>query len=210
MSSFEDLARSEIELQEGFRQWIADRIEVIHQTTTAAEVLRRNGVRLRYDGQRPEQMFCPFHGNSKSMAARFHPSDARRSDHVWCFVCNEQWDCITLFKKFASYEGKFSGLLRLMERDYGIIPPEIPEISFGKEVAREELDQVAQMLGVCERRLFGARGAFAMRGFLALGSILDRVTYGINAGTVSLPKARETLQTVLTKIGEKGSACLGD
>jgi hypothetical protein len=180
---------------------------MIHATASAADVLRRNGVSLRYGGQRAEQIFCPFHGNSKTPAARFHPPDAKRSDHVWCFVCNEQWDAITLFKKFANYTGKFSGLLRLIERDYGITPPEAPSAVPDDEPAEHELAEAHVMLDVCERRLVSSRRAFEMKGYLVLGSVLDRITHGLDAGTLPLPTARETMQRVLDKIGEKRRVC---
>ena len=204
---FDREARQEIEGQELFRSWRAGRIEVIHQTVTAADVLSRNGVKLRYSGKRPEQIFCPFHGNTKSMAARYHPADARKPDHVWCFVCNKQWDCIELFKKFENYTGKFSGLLRTIERDYGITPPEVPTVVPDDDSNEREWAEIALMMEVCERRLKSARAAFELRSYLILGSVLDKLQHGINAGTVRLPKAQETMQRVLDKIGEKRRAC---
>lgn len=209
-SHYEAEARREIEQQEGFRRWIAERITTIHATASAADVLRRNGVKLRYGGKRPESIFCPFHGNTKTMAARFHPADSRKPDHVWCFVCNEQWDCISLTKKFEGYTGKFSGLLRIIERDYGITPPEAPPIVPDDEPDERELASVLLDLDVCERRLKMARRAFGMQGYLILGSVLDRVTHGLNAGTVPLSKAKETLRLVLDKIGEKERTCPAD
>ena len=206
-NKYEDEARREIEQQEGFRRWIAERIAVIHAAATAADVLRRNGVKLRYGGQRPESIFCPFHGNTKSMAARFHPADARKPDHVWCFVCNEQWDAISLTKRFENYTGKFSGLLRIVERDYGITPPEAPPIGSDDEPDANELADVTLMLESCERMLKRGRRAFEMKGYLILGSILDRVAHGINDGSMSLATARETMRKVADKIAEKVAAC---
>ena len=204
---FEDAARREIEQQEGFRRWMAERIVSIHANVSAADVLSRHGVRLRYNGQRPEQMYCPFHGNTRSMAARFHPATARRSDHVWCFVCHEQWDAITLTKKFEGYEGKFSGLLRLIERDYGIQTPEAPSALPEDEPDAEEALGVGVLLDVCERRLRQARRAFSMRSYLVLGSVLDKVTHGVEAGTITAPVASDTLRKVLDKIGERERSC---
>lgn len=200
-------ARHEIEQQEGFRRWMAERIATIHASVSASDVLSRNGVKLRYSGKRPEQIFCPFHGNTRTPAARYHPADARQADHVWCFVCNQRWDVIALFKKYAGYEGKFSGLLRMIERDYGITPPEAPTLVPGMDTTDSELDEVLALVEVCERRLRNTRKAFQMRSYLILGAVLDKVTYGINNGSVSMKNARETLQQVLDKIGEKERAC---
>jgi hypothetical protein len=204
---YEEEARREIEQQEGFRRWIADRITVIHATVTASDILQRNGVKLRYGGQRAEQIFCPFHGNSKTPAGRYHPADARKPDHVWCFVCNQQWDAITLFKKYAEYTGKFSGLLRMIERDYNITPPEMPTTVPDDEPAEQELAEVLALLDTCERCLKRGQRAFDLRGYLILGSVLDKLSFGIDAGTLPMPKARETMRRVLDKISEKVLAC---
>lgn len=204
---FEDDARREIEQQESFRRWMAERILAIHANVSAADVLSRHGIKLRYGGQRPEQLYCPFHGNTKSMAARFHPSDARRSDHIWCFVCAEQWDAITLTKKFEGYEGRFSGLLRIIERDYGLTTPEAPAVIPGDAQDDRGVLEVQELLDVCEKRLRLARRVFEMRGHLLLGSVLDRVTHGIQEGSVTTVSANDTLRRVLDKIGEKERAC---
>lgn len=66
---------------------------------------------------------------------------------------------------------------------------------------------VTSMLDMCERRLKSARRAFDMRGYLIVGSVLDKIAHGIDAGTQPLPQARDTLQRVLDKIGEKIRAC---
>ena len=194
-------ARS-FDIQDTFKQWLADRIAVIHEHATAADVLQRNGVKLRYNGQRPESILCPFHGNTKSMAARFHPADARKPDHVWCFVCNEQWDAISLTKKFENYQGKFSGLLRIVERDYGIVPPETPTEAAEQQDQSEQLE-VIQLFEICERRLKGARQSFELRSYLLLGSVLDRTQHAVTAGTMSLSRAKVTLRQVLDKIAER-------
>jgi hypothetical protein len=204
---FEEDARREIEQQEHFRRWIAERVQTIHATVSAADVLQRHGVKLRYRGQRAEQMFCPFHGNTRTMAARFHPSDARKPDHVWCYVCQKQWDSIALTKQFEGYEGGFSGLLRLIERDYGITPPEAPSVVYDEGPDQGDLLEVISTIDICERRLLGARSAFDMRSYLLLGSVLDKVVHGVDNQTLPLPRARDVLRNVLDKIGDRVRTC---
>ena len=141
------------------------------------------------------------------MAARYHAADARSHDHVWCFGCNPKrpWDAITLFGKFADSTGKFTGLLRIIARDYGIQLPEVPSgvPNANDESAKHELAETLLMLDVCERRLKSARSAFDMRSYLIVGSVLDKLSYSLDLGGQPLPKARETMQQVLDKIRKR-------
>ncbi len=205
-SKYEEQARREIEQQVGFRQWLSDRVAVIHRTASVADMLQKYGVSLRYGGNRPEQMFCPFHGNSRTMAAKYHPKDAHKPDHIWCFVCQEQWDVITLWKKFEDFRGKFSAALRHIEVIYGITPPEGPTADAEEKDESEQIE-IETLFDVCERRLRAAKRAFDMRGYLAVGAILDKLSYRIEKGTVTHTVAKDVLKQVLDKIGVKERAC---
>ncbi len=206
MSKYEDQARREIDQQLGFRQWLADRVVVIHRTVSAVDMLRRYGVTLRYDGNRPEQMFCPFHGNSRTMAAKYHPTTPGKPDHIWCFVCQEQWDAITLWKKFEDFNGKFSALLRHIEVAYGITPPEGPSAGAEEKDETERLE-VEKLFEVCERRLKMTKRAFDMRGYVAVGAILDKLVHRLEKGSISYVDTKTVLMQVLDKIGAKERSC---
>ncbi len=210
MANYRDDAERELEREKVFRQWINARIEAVHQRVTAADVLGRYGVQLRYGGSRAEQMYCPFHGNTRTEAARYHPADTRSPDHVWCFVCNEGWDCITLFKKFENLQAdKFSAVLRRLERAYGIMPPEAPPV-MEDEPDDHEREDVEREFQIADARLRRARKAFDMKGYLTVGSILDRLWWQFENGKVLAPTATATLRRVLDKIGEKVRACPED
>jgi len=210
MANYRDEAQRELDREKIFREWIAARIGVIHQRISAHDVLSRYGTKLRYGGGRAEQIFCPFHGNTRTPAARYHPRDTRSNDHVWCFVCNEQWDCIELFRKFENLTGnKFSAVLRALERAYGIMPPESPPVA-DDEPDDHERNEVEMAFTVAETRLRHARKAFDMRGYLTIGSILDRLRWQFDNGKVLTPTVLSTLRKVLDKIGEKTRACPAD
>lgn len=185
------------------QRWIAARIEQIHRNVTAHDVLRRNRVRLRQGGSELEEQFsCPFHGADNTPSCRVYASSPRSPSHVWCFVCRERWDAISLWKKFAGYEGGFTFLLTQIERDFGLTAPETPE-EVEEEKDDTERNDVILLFDVCERRLKGAKNLFNMRTFLGIGSILDRLWYGFEEGTQTCEQARVVLQKVLVKIGEK-------
>ena len=210
MNYLED-AQREQERSGLFHQWMTSRTETVHEVISAADVLGRYGVKLQYDGGRAEQMFCPFHGNTNTPAARYHPADTKSPDHVWCFVCNKRWDCIALYREFENFgtEAKFSAVLRSLERAFGIIPPEMPAVIEEEHEDYERADIEAKM-AICETRLKAGRKAFDMRGYLMVGSILDRLRWSFDNGKVDVPVARQTIERVLAKIGEKVRACPGD
>jgi hypothetical protein len=210
MSYFDD-AQREHDQESIFRRWIQVRIETLHQRVNAADVLSRYGVKLRYDGSRSEQMMCPFHGNTNTPAARYHPADNKSHDHVWCFVCNKNWDAIELYREFENLgtEAKFSAVLRGLERAYGITPPETPPV-VADEPDDHEQAEIEGLLDTCDFRLKKGRNAFDMRGYLTLGSIIDRLRWQFDNGKTLVPSARLTIEKVLAKIGEKVRACPGD
>jgi len=188
--------------QEAVRRWMQARIETIHRTVTAQDVLRRNGVQLRYM-DREEQFSCPFHGRDTKPSARVYPDSARSPSHAWCFVCQERWDCITLWKKFEGFEGPFGRLLREIERAYGITPPEGPPPEEAEEEETLALAEIANLCSICERRLRASKSLFDMKGYLALGTILDRLYARLEGRQITPDKAKETIRLVLDKIGQR-------
>lgn len=210
MANYRDEAQRDHDREKIWRDWMTARVEAIHQRISASDVLSRYGVKLRYSGGRPEQMFCPFHGNSRTPAARYHPRDPRSPDHVWCFVCNERWDCIALFRKFENLTGdKFSVALRALERAYGIVLPETPPV-LDDEPDDHERQEIDEMLVICEQSLKQYRKAFDMKAYFTVGSILDRLRWQFENGKVLAPTARTTLRKVLDKIKAKAIACPAD
>lgn len=204
MTRFEAEAKREVGRSEAYRQWMRGRLDAIHAAVSAYDVLQANGVRLRFGGTRPEQISCPFHGKDNHPSARYHPEGTSRAG-VWCFVCNERWDAIGLWKQFNAFEGSFGSLLRSIERAYGIEVPEVPA-----EVAQEEAkedEELLQLFLVCERRLRQAKRAFTLPSYLTVSSILDKLYYRLEHGQVLLPDAKATLYRVLDKIGQKEREC---
>lgn len=210
MAGYREEAQASFDRDRNFRDWYDARIAAVHDHVSAYDVLNRYGVKLRYGGGRGEQMFCPFHGNTKTMAAKYHPKDVRSPDHVWCFVCNERWDCIKLFQKFENLTAdKFTVVLRSLERAYGIIPPERPPSS-SDEPDDHETEEIDVEFAVAESRLKYARKAFDMKGYLTVGSILDRLRWQFENQKVLPSTVHVTLVKVLDKIGQKARSCPED
>lgn len=199
--------------QEALKRWIAQRVAAVSRVVSAGDVLQRNGVQLRYGGDREEQISCPFHGRDQKPSARLYPEGADRRSHVWCFVCQESWDCIGLWRKFGSFE-KFGAALRDMERSFGILPPESPfEIDEEKAQASEkesERQEVFRLIDSCERVLIHHKRNFDMIGFLRVGSVLDKLRYQIQTSKVSTSRATEVLRAISARIVDKARQCPED
>lgn len=205
MSRFEDEARKELGQSDAYSRWMKARVEAVHQRISAADVLAENGLRLRYGGARPEQISCPFHGKDTHPSARYHPEAGDSRAGVWCFVCNKRWDAIGLWKEFRSFEGTFGSLLRSIERAYGLEPPEAPPEGAAEEAADDY--ELAQLFEACEHRLRGSKRAFTMESFLTLSSLLERLYFRVEKGTIVLSEAKLILRKVLEKVGAKEREC---
>ena len=200
---FRKEAIAEFTQRDGFKRWIDARADVIRRGISVYDVLNRHGDPVR-EGGREVQISCPFHGADAKPSARVYPDTVRGSSHVWCFVCQERWDAIGLWRKYSGADLKFTRILMEMVKAFGIIPPEAPpDPKFDEPEDDPELIEVDLLFGVCESRLKGARASFTMKGYLTIGSVLDRLYFQVNQGTISMPKAKGVLQSVLNKIGEK-------
>jgi len=167
------------------------------------EVLSRYGCTLRHNGQKAEQFSCPFHGRDNKPSTRFYPATDSKPAAVWCFVCQERWDAIALFRKFEQMEGSFTHVLTSMERAFGIQTPEMPREAFALHTDDGLSAELEQLFATCERRLLGTKRKFTVEGYLKVGSVLDRLRYQVEHGTRTQTDARSVLISVLNKVGEK-------
>jgi hypothetical protein len=195
-------AYAEAEGVEAISQWIQDRAEVVHSTVSVHDVLRHFGVKLRYPGStHEEQISCPFHGKDVKPSCRIYPQDSQSPSHTWCFTCQEWLDAVGVWKKFRGLE-KFTHALSEIEKAYGIKPPEAPLVARRKQAA-EEGEEVMALYEAVERRLFSCKKSFTLKGYLTVGSILDRIRTKLEERSIDYKTARTVLQQVLAKIGEK-------
>jgi len=206
----EDLA------QKARRAWYRQRIEALHTKVTAFDVLRSSGVDLKQSGDSaPEQFSCPFHGQDTRPSARVYPEDADSKSHAWCFVCQERWDAISLWRKFNQLDDKpFGQALSSMERSYGLETPPIPsEAIFDEKVQQQDAmwEHFKALYEVCERRLCDSYPSFKYledrTGYLKLGSALDKLRHRAKNRSLDAVQAEALLRKVLAKIREKESQC---
>lgn len=195
-------------------EWTRLRVESVHQRVSAYDVLRSNGVELRQMADdREEQFSCPFHGEDRKPSARVYPESNRSPSHAWCFVCQERWDAITLWRKFNGGEDKtFSRVLSEIEQAYNLTTPEMPKEGVYNEAKTDRaLEDFDRLYDTCEVRLRQARVAYEhsedLVGYLQVGSVLDKIRYRVDKETMTVAKAMDVLQQVLDRVGQVERAC---
>lgn len=200
---------------EARKAWYEMRLEAIHQKVTAYDVLRMNGINVsQLADDRPEQISCPFHGEDKKPSARIYPSENDSPSHVWCYVCQEpRWDAVGLWKKFNGTE-TFSQTLASIEKAFSLETPEVPKGAFlDEEPTQDEaaLERFKRVFMQCESRLVSQKAIYKklndMVGYLAAGSVLDKVRFRVDAKLWNPIKGVEVLNQLLDRIREKVSRC---
>lgn len=190
--------------------WMKLRVDNIHRHVTVFDILRRNGVELKQvTDDQTEQFSCPFHGVDRKPSARVYPESPQSPSHAWCFVCQERWDAISLWRKFNAGEDKpFSRILSEIEKFYQLTVPPIPKVAFAdqeddKAVALEDFER---RIAAVERRLKQARPAYQddMVAYLRISSVLDKLYHHILHKEEMAPaKGRRILAQIMDRIGEK-------
>lgn len=195
-------------IQQARRQWMGERIENIHRSVSAFDVMLRHGVDI--SGGREEQFSCPFHGIDRRPSARIYPESPTSPSHAWCFKCQERWDAIALWKKFNSMEEMpFGQVLGQIEKAYALEVPVFPEDGVPESEPQEDTDllEYEMLRDVCERRLKDSRQAYHqaddMVGFLSASAILDKLAYRVQKKTLRPDKAALVLRQTLDRIGAK-------
>lgn len=176
------------------------------ERVSAHDVLRHFGVSLRYsDDTQEEQILCPFHSDSKP-SARVYPQEGNKASGLYCYTCQKRWDIINLWREFhGDPERKYTLVLRELEKAFGIITPESPDLERGP-VNRGPSDAeiaVRELLTTCERRLKMGKSSFTQEGFLKVGKVMDRLYYQLDHESIELEQAEEIARKVLAKIAEK-------
>lgn len=213
-SKYEEEAQQESLERKLLREWIQQRIGKIHEKVTLHDVLRRNGVELEYE-DRPTQFACPFHGRDNKPSARAYPESGTGPSHAWCFVCQERWDAISLWKKFnGGADKKFTRILTEIEQAFGLDQPAFPDglqtvsqEAVEAQAAEDDLESFNKLASACERRLIESKAAYDLKGYLMAASLLERVNTRVMDLRMSRAEGEQRLRTLLDNIGKRARSC---
>lgn len=210
-SKYEQEAQQESANQRILREWIQQRIALIHEKISIYDVLRKNGIVLEYE-DRPTQFSCPFHGQDKKPSARAYPDSGSGPSHAWCFVCQERWDVISIWRKFTGSEKKFTRILTEIEQSFALDQPAFPDgiKLLTQEVetqVEDDFEQFNKLGAACERRLVDAKHAYDLKAYTSAASLLERVTTRVTDRRMSKQEGEQRLRTLLDNIGKRVRAC---
>lgn len=213
-SKYEEEAQQESIERKLLREWIQQRIGKIHEKVTLHDVLRRNGVELEYE-DRPTQFACPFHGRDNKPSARAYPESGTGPSHAWCFVCQERWDAISIWKKFnGGVDKKFTRILAEIEQAFGLDQPAFPDglqtvsqEAVEAQAAEDDLEPFNKLASACERRLVESKPAYDLKGYLMAASLLERVTIRVLDLRMTRVEGEQRLRALLDSIGKRARSC---
>lgn len=170
------------------QDWIRKRSDAVRQRYTAYQCLHESGHgETLVDEDTAVQMFCPFHGNVNTPAARYYPASGHRSDYVRCFRCHENWDSLNLYMKFRGVE--FMDALRELERRFGIrigkrpdesVPIEAPKDKSSAKYVSEAWSDVPRVLDLLDGKLMRLRDRASLHDFVRFCRVLDAVRYDLD------------------------------
>jgi hypothetical protein len=169
------------------QEWIKARAEAVRKKYTAFQCLHEHGHGEHLvDEDTPVSIFCPYHANVNTMAARYYPASGRKSDYVRCFRCHENWDALNLYLKFKGVT--FMDALRELERRFNIKvdrrPEEqAPEPLVDKSSSKYESEawgDVPRVLLMLEEKLGRLRARASLHEYVRFCRVLDSVSYDLN------------------------------
>ncbi len=184
-------------------QWRSSRRERILCEVSVFDVLGRFGKAPPHRGSRDrgQQICCPFHGDSKPSAKIYPPKSANEGGAVYCYVCRERWDVITLWKKFT--DTTYAAAISQIEKEFGIVPdrcPDTPSLRQADALKQkaDRLQYKSDRLKTCENRLRLLRELPSMMTpVVQIGMALD-VLYSTDPDTEQFESG---VKLVLEKIG---------
>lgn len=168
------------------QEWLRRRKEAVLARYSAFDALHEFGHgEALVDPDTPVQIFCCFHDNKNTPAARYYPASGHRSDYVHCFgSCKASWDGISMLMKFKGIE--YMDALRELERRFQIRVPKRPEESIPEPKDRsssryesEAWGDAERVLKMLEARLARMRDRVSMLDFIRFCRVIDAVDWDL-------------------------------
>lgn len=193
------------------QDWVRRRADAVRSKYTAYSCLHENGHgEFLVDEETSVSVFCPFHTNVNTMAARYYPASGRRSDYVRCFRCHENWDCLNLHMRFKGVG--FMDALKDLERRFRIVverkPDDAPEEPIvdksSSSYVSDAWSDVPRVLAMLEEKLARLRPMASMHDYVKFCRVLDSVSYDLDRA-----KGEQTQEMVdvLAALKSKMEAC---
>jgi len=187
------------------KDWIRRRVEAVRSKYTAFDALIEIGVEGLVDEETPISLFCPFHHNVNTPAARYYPPTGRDSGYLRCYACKQNWRSIDIIAKFRGK--KFMEVLQELERRFKIHTEKRPEILVYEEPTERGSDYVSdkwadipRVLALSEKKLLRIRDTCSLTDYVKFCRVLDAVSFDFDKTGKSTPEMVSVLQKLMIRI----------
>lgn len=165
---------------ESEKEWVNKRVKAVSKHYGAFQALVENGVELA-DEETSTQLFCPFHDNTKTPAARYYSPSGSNGSHFYCFKCRDRLDGIGLFAKFKNL--RYLEALSKLEKRFGI---SIPKVDLSSPINIKEKSEnyrsdawsdFDRVVDIYEKKLERIKPKCSCTEFVKYCRIIDEITY---------------------------------
>lgn len=165
------------------KEWISRRIDAVSKKYNAFNALTDHGIEL-VDESTSLQLFCPFHDNKNTPAARYYASSGQSESHFYCFKCKQRLNGIAIYARFNNI--KFIEALSRLERKYGISVPKI-DLTIPIEPSNRDYtykssarNDIPRMLEIANSKLIRGRDKCSYTEFIGFCLRIDDVAHRFN------------------------------
>ena len=189
------------------QDWVRRRAAAVREKYSAFDAAIEIGVEGISDDQTPTQIFCPFHHNTSTMAARYYPPSGHRGGYIRCYTCKENWDSINIIAKARGK--RFMDALQELERRYRIHVPKRPEApeyveptERGAAYESDKWADIPRVLDLLEAKLLRLRDQCGMPDYVKFCRVLDAVSYDFDKTAKATPEMSAVLRKLMSRMDE--------
>ncbi len=193
--------------QELLKDWIRRRADAVRSKYSAFDALMELGVEGISDEETSVGVFCPFHVNVNTPAARYYPAGGRNRGYLRCYACRQNWDSINIY---AQARGKrFMEALLDLERRYRIQIPKKPDapdfiehVERGSAYESDQWHDIPRFLKLLEGKLKRIRDKTELSEYVKFCRVLDRVDADFEKLGKGTPDMTRILKKVMSRMDE--------
>lgn len=174
------------------KDWVKRRADAVREKYSSYDSLIEIGVEGISDPETPTSVFCPFHTNVNTTAARYYPPEGRKHGYLHCYACHNSWDAISAFA--TAHGGRFMDALVVLERRFRIQVPQRPELpdwieptERGANYESEQWKDIPRVLALLEAKLMRVKPKCTLLEFTKLCRVIDNVHFDIEKDPKATP-----------------------
>lgn len=167
------------------KDWVRRRVDAVQIKYTAYDALSDIGAEGIVDEDTDVSIFCPFHDNTKTPAARYYAPQGNKPGYLRCYgACKCNRRSIDIFG--ATQNLRFMDALVTLERRFRIQVPQRPELpdwieptERGANYESEQWKDIPRVLKLLESKLMRVKPKCTLIEFTKICRVIDNVHFDI-------------------------------